>query len=78
VFYRGNIDTSLNYAVLRVEINGKNEFSLIRNKNCLGGTMLTVKDIMSTNIVSVKPDTEIIEAAKILLGKPIQRSSRGR
>lgn len=29
--------------------------------------MLTVKDIMSTNIVSVKPDTEIIEAAKILL-----------
>ncbi len=29
--------------------------------------MLTVKDIMSTNIVSVKPDTEIIEAAKVLL-----------
>ena len=29
--------------------------------------MLTVKDIMSKNIVSVKPDTEIIEAAKILL-----------
>jgi len=36
-------------------------------KNHLGGTMLTVKDIMSTNIVSVKPDTEIIEAAKVLL-----------
>jgi len=29
--------------------------------------MLTVKDIMSVNIVSVKPDTEIIEAAKLLL-----------
>ena len=29
--------------------------------------MLTVKDIMSANIVSVKPDTEIIEAAKLLL-----------
>jgi len=36
-------------------------------KNHPGGTMLTVKDIMSTNIVSVKPDTEIIEAAKVLL-----------
>jgi CBS-domain-containing membrane protein len=31
--------------------------------------MLTVKDIMSTNIVSVKPDTEIIEAARLLLEK---------
>jgi CBS-domain-containing membrane protein len=29
--------------------------------------MLKVKDIMSTNIVSVKPETEIIEAAKLLL-----------
>ena len=29
--------------------------------------MLTVKDIMSVNIVSVKPNTEIIEAAKLLL-----------
>jgi CBS-domain-containing membrane protein len=40
---------------------------LIAAKNHLGGTMLTVKDIMSANIVSVKPDTEIIEAAKLLL-----------
>jgi CBS-domain-containing membrane protein len=32
-----------------------------------GGDMLKVKDIMSTNIISVKPETEIIEAAKLLL-----------
>jgi CBS-domain-containing membrane protein len=31
--------------------------------------MLTVKDIMSTNIVSVKPDTEITEATRLLLEK---------
>ena len=31
--------------------------------------MLTVKDIMSTNIVTVKPDTEILEAARLLLEK---------
>jgi CBS-domain-containing membrane protein len=29
--------------------------------------MLTVKDIMSTNIVSVKPDTEITEATRLLI-----------
>jgi CBS-domain-containing membrane protein len=29
--------------------------------------MLTVKDIMSKNIISVKPDTEILEAARLLL-----------
>ncbi len=31
--------------------------------------MLTVKDIMSTNIVSVKPNTEITEATRLLLEK---------
>lgn len=31
--------------------------------------MLTVKDIMTTNIVSVKPDTEITEATRLLLEK---------
>jgi CBS domain-containing protein len=54
---------------MSVQILGKHEFSLIAAKNCLGGNMLTVKDIMSTNIISVKPDTEIIEAARILLEK---------
>jgi len=33
----------------------------------MGGTMLLAKDIMTTKIVTVKPDTEILEAAKILL-----------
>ncbi len=29
--------------------------------------MIKVKDIMSTNIISVKPETEILEAARLLL-----------
>lgn len=36
-----------------------------------GGTMLEVKDIMTTDLITVSPETEISHAAKLLLEKRI-------
>jgi CBS domain-containing protein len=40
-------------------------------RRCRGGAMLKVKDIMTTKLITVSPETEILQAAKILLEKRI-------
>jgi CBS-domain-containing membrane protein len=54
---------------MSVQIFEKHDCSLIAAKKCLRGNMITVKDIMTTDVISVKLDTEILEAARILLKK---------